>query len=433
MIRPLNSYILTGCFLIAAAFTGCKKDNDLKHAAGQPVVITDFIPATGGATTEVLITGDNFSADTSGMKVTINGKPCTIIGANTKQIMVIVPKKCGSGNLVVTIGKDSVVSSTPFTYMFTRTVTTLAGGGTAGFANGKGADALFSFNGQGWYRMMGIGADDNGNVYVTDPGNACIRKIDSAGTVSILAGSPGNAGGNDGKGTEARFQIPYGLAVDAQGNVYTADPGTWSIRKITPDGTTTTVGGTAQEPWNVAVDKATGKIYYSSTGGGGIFEMKPDGSSTAIASGISAPGGLAFDKAGNLYVSSNTGHTILQLKAGTWQSTIIAGATGVPGYVNGVGAAARFANPWGLAVGNNGTIYVAGNGSYGANVDESIRAIAPNTWDVITYAGNGNPGYSDGIGALASFNAPMGVAVDKNDVVYVLDKNNNRVRKIVSE
>ncbi|HEY9258781.1 IPT/TIG domain-containing protein [Chitinophaga sp.] len=405
----------------------------MKHAEGQPVLLTDFIPATGGATTEVLITGDNFSSDTSDIKVTINGKVCTIIGANTKQIMVIVPKKCGSGSLVVTMGKDSVVSSAPFTYIFTTTVSTLAGGGTAGFADGQGADAMFSFNGQSWYRMMGIGTDDKGNVFVTDPGNACIRKIDSSGNASVLAGSPGNAGGSDGKGTEARFQIPYGLAVDAQGNVYTADPGTWSIRKITPDGTTTTLGGTAQEPWNVAVDKASGKIYYSSTGGGSVFEMKADGSSVAIVNGISAPGGLAFDNGGNMYVSSNTGHTIIRYKAGTWEPTIIAGATGVPGFVNGTGAAARFANPWGLAVDGDGTVYVAGNGSYGTNVDESIRAISPNTWDVITYAGNGVAGYSDGIGGLANFNAPMGVAVDKNGVVYVLDKNNNRVRKIVSE
>lgn len=433
MIRPLNSYILTGCLLLSALLGGCSKDDDLKHADGQPVLLNDFIPATGGATTEVLITGDNFSADTSDITVTINGKRCAIVNANTKQIMVIIPKKCGTGNLVVKVGKDSVTSSTPFTYVFSRTVSTLAGNGTAGFANGKGADALFNFNGQSWYRMMGIAADDNGNVYVADPGNACIRKIDKAGNATVLAGSPGNGGSDDGKGPAARFQIPYGVALDAQGNVYAADPGTWSIRRITPDGTTTTLGGTVQEPWNVAVDKTSGKVYYCSNGGGSVFEMGTDGSSTAIINGITAPGGMDFDKAGNLYVSSNTGHTIIRFKAGTWEPTVIAGSTGVAGYVNGTGAAARFANPWGLAVDVSGNIYVAGNGSYGANADESIRAISANTWNVITYAGSNAAGFADGIGAAASFNAPMGVAVDKDGVVYVLDKNNNRVRKIISE
>jgi hypothetical protein len=433
MIRPLNSYILTGCFLMAALLAGCKKDNDLKHAAGSPVSVGNFTPTRGGGTTEVLITGDNFSTDTAEISVTINGKKCTVVNANTKQIMVVVPKKCGSGKLVVKIGNDSTTAAGNFEYVFTRTVTTLAGNGKAGFANGAGTDAMFAFNSQSWFRMMGIAADDNGNVYVTDPGNACIRKIDNTGNVTVLAGSPGNTGSDDGKGSAARFQIPYGLAVDAQGNVYTADPGTWSIRKITPDGTTTTLGGTSQEPWNVTVDKVTGKIYYSSAGGGGFFEMRANGKDTAILTGLAGPGGIAFDKAGNLYITSSGEHTLLQFKAGTWVRTVIAGSTGNPGYVNGIGTAAKFATPWGIAIDGSDNIYVAGNGSYGANADESVRAVSANTWNVITYAGNGSAGFADAIGEAASFNAPMGVAVDKNGVVYVLDKNNNRVRKIVSE
>jgi len=433
MIRSLNLYILSGCFLMSAIFTGCKKDNDLQHAAGSPMSISDFIPAQGGATTEILISGDNFSSDTSQLSVTINGNKCAIVGANPKQIMVVVPKKCGSGEVVVKVGNDTVKSASLFKYIFTNTVTTLAGNGKAGFANGIGTDAMFAFNKESWYRMMGIGADDNGNVYIADPGNACIRKIDKTGLVSVLAGSPGNTGSDDGVGSAARFIIPYGLAVDAQGNVYTADPGTWGIRKTKPDGTTTTIGWAKQEPWNVGVDKTSGKIYYLSTGGGSIFEMKADGNSVEIVSGIANPGGIDFDKAGNMYVSSNGSHTITRYKAGTWEPTVIAGLAGSPGYVNGTGADARFANPWGLAVDATGNIFVAGNGSYGANADESIRFISANTWNVITYAGSGTAGYADAIGGAASFNAPMGVAVDKNGVAYVLDKNNNRVRKIVSE
>lgn len=433
MIRPLNLYILSGCFLLSAIFTGCKKDSDLTHASGSPMSISEFLPAQGGATTEILISGNNFSTDTSELSVTINGNKCAVVGANTKQIMVIVPKRCGSGEVVVKVGSDTVKSATEFKYIFTNTVTTLAGNGTAGFANGSGADAMFSFNSQSWYRMMGIGADDNGNVYVTDPGNACIRKIDSSGAVTVLAGSPGNTGGDDGKGSDARFNIPYGLAVDAQGNVYTVDPGTWGIRKTTPDGTTTTIGSAVQEPWSVAVDKSNGRIYYASNGGGSVFEMKTDGSSAEIISGIASPGGMDFDRTGNLFVASNVNHTITRYKAGTWEPTVIAGLAGTPGYVNGPGVDARFANPWGVAVDATGNIFVAGNGSFGANVDESIRYISANTWNVITYAGSGTAGFTDAIGEAASFNAPMGVAVDKNNIVYVLDKNNNRVRKIVSE
>lgn len=432
MIRSLHTYILSGCFLMSAILTGCQKDEGLQHVVGSPITIADFTPTTGGGTTEILITGDNFSGDTSQITVTINGNRCAIVGANTKQIMAVVPKRCGSGNVVVTIGKDSGKSAGTFNYVFTHTVTTLAGNGKAGYADGSPTDAMFTFSNPGWLRMMGIVADDNGNVYVADPGNACVRKIDKTGQVSILAGHPGNAGGSDGVGTGATFNIPYGLGIDAAGNVYTADPGTWSIRKITPDGTTSRIGGTVQEPWNVTVNKANGKIYYSSTGGGGVFEMKPDGSSVNIAT-IAAPGGLAFDPSGNLYVSSNSEHTIIKLKADTWEPTVIAGATGTPAYVDGIGTAARFANPWGLAIDAGGNIFVAGNGSYGPNVDESVRYIKAGTWDVSTFAGSGTGGFADAIGTAAAFNMPMGVAVDKNGIVYVLDKNNNRVRKIVTE
>lgn len=436
MIRSLNSYILTGCCCIAALFAGCKKDSDLKHAAGQPVLISDYLPASGGGTTEILITGDNFSSDTADIKVTINGKPCTIVGANTKQIMVVVPKKCGSGNLVVRVGKDSVVSSTPFTYLFTRTVSTLAGNGTAGFANGKGAEAMFNFNGQNWYRSLGITTDDNGNVYVADPGNACIRKIDSAGNVTVLAGSPGNAGYADGKGAAAKFSLPYGLTTDAAGNIYCVDPGNWDIRKITPDGAATTLAFGQQAPWSIAMDRSSGTLYYTSCDPvGNIYSLK-EGAQATVISGLAYPAGIDFDAAGNLYVSGNGTQVITRFKAGTWTPEIIAGQLNVPGYTNGAGKSAQFSSPWGLALDRDGNIYVAGNGTWDGgtyNADQSIRMIAANTWEVKTYAGSNIAGFAEGIGEAAAFSGPGGVTVDKNGVVYVIDKNNNRIRKIISE
>lgn len=434
MNRSLNSYILTGCILLTAAMAGCKKDKDLGHADGQPVTIADFTPTTGGAQTEILITGDNFSPDTANIRVTVNGKRCTVIGANTKQIMVVVPKRCGSGTLTVAIGKDSVKSSTPFNYIFTRTVTTFAGNGKAGYADGKGTDAAFSFNSQAWYRSMGIATDNNGNVYVADPGNSCVRKIDPAGNVSVLAGSPGNYGYADGKGAAARFAAPYGLATDDAGNVYTADPINYDIRKITPDGTATTIGFGKGAPWSIAVDKTTGDVYYGVCDvNGSVYRLKDQ---QAIVSGYVYPAGIGFDKAGNLYVSGNGEHVISQFKAGSWTRTNIAGQLNNSGYVNGAGSVAKFAYPWGLALDSDGNIYVAGNGTWdggASNPDQSIRMISAGTWNVSTYAGSGTSGYADGKGEAAAFAGPGGVTVDKNGVVYVIDKNNNRVRKIVSE
>lgn len=434
MTRSLYSYIFIG-IAAAAVLAGCSKDKDLAHAPGQPMTISDYTPTVGGLATEVLITGDNFSSDTSEIIVTINGNRCAIVNANTKQIMALVPRKCGSGKLVVKIGKDSVVSSSDFNYIFTSKVTTYAGNGKAGFANGVGKDAMFSFNGQEWYRSMGIDVDDDGNVYVADPGNACIRKIDTTGMVSVLAGSPGNSGFAEGKGAAARFNLPYGLAVGKDGNIYTVDPVNYDVRKITPDGMATVLAWAQQPPWEVAVDKRNNDLYYTSVDGGKVWRVK-DGQQTDVISDLSWPAGIGIDKAGNIYVACNGSNVIARFKADTYEKSIIAGQDGSAGYVNGPGASAKFASPWGLGVDNDGNIYVAGNGTWNgstSNPDQSIRFIEANTWIVKTLAGSGAAGYTEGTGEAAAFSSPNGVAIDKKGVAYVIDKNNNCIRKIVTE
>lgn len=437
MAKSINQYLLAGVLFIIIAFISCKKDKLPTHNSDSPISINTLMPAQGGGGTEILITGTNFSTDTSQIAVTLNGLKLKIIGANTTQMIVVVPKKAGSGPIVVTIGKGTATSAGNFTYQYTRTVTTLAGSGKAGFANGQGTDAMFDFSGQPWYRSCGITVDDNLNIYVADPGNHCIRKIDTAGNVTTLAGNPQVSGYADGKGSAAKFSIPYDVAVDAQGNVYSVDPGNYDIRKISPDGTATTWAWGNQSPWSVAVDKTTGYVYYSSCSSpGNIYQVSAQWTAKQVISGLNYPAGIKFDKTGNLYVSINGDHVIQKFTAGTWQGSVIAGQAGVSGYVNGAAATAKFCLPWGIAVDNSNNIYVAGNGTvYGdiTNPDQSIRYIQANTLDVSTFAGSGTAGYADAIGGAALFSAPTGVAVDKNGTVYVLDKNNNRIRKIVSE
>lgn len=428
MIRFFGKYfILAGLFL-----AGCKKDDALSHAPGTPMTISEFLPVQGGGGTSILINGSNFTSDTTQLEVTINGKKLAIIGANTKQIMAVVPKKCGTGNIVVKVAGDEITSTGVFNYMFTRSVSTFAGSGTAGFANGKGEEAQFNFNKEAWYRSKGIVTDDDGNVFVADPGNHCIRKIDSEGNVTVFAGDPNNSGHADGQGLAARFSLPYDLTIDNEQNLYCVDPGNWDIRKISPDGTAVTIGWAAGEPWSVAYDKSSSTLYYLSASNGNVYKVGGD----AVITGLSSPAGMGFDGAGNLYVACNGDHTIRKFTKGTWAGTVIAGTAGVSGLVNGTGAAAKFSFPWGLCIDAAGNIYVAGNGTWDGgtyNADQSVRFIAANTWDVSTYAGSGTAGYANAIGEAAAFSAPGGVAVDRNGVVYVLDKNNNRIRRIISE
>lgn len=104
------------------------------------------------------------------------------------------------------------------------TVSTLAGSGEAGYAEGSGVEAQFNF-------PSGLAVDSAGNLYVADAFNHCIRKITPQGVVSTLAGN-GSSGYADGPGAQAQFNLPAGVAVDASGNVYVADEGNHCVRKI---------------------------------------------------------------------------------------------------------------------------------------------------------------------------------------------------------
>jgi sugar lactone lactonase YvrE len=253
---------------------------------------------------------------------------------------------------------------------------------TLGYTDGPLATAQF-------YGPGATAVDAAGNTYVSDAGNNVIRKITPAGVVSTLAGN-GTPGYADGTGAIVKFNSPQGLAVDATGNIYVADRGNNVIRKITPTGTVSTyagvttpglfdaaAGSTAQfnAPVSVAVD-ASGNVYVADLKNRAIRKIAPTGAVATIAGGliypflIGAPNGLAFDAAGNLYIADQSGR-ILKLVQDKILYTV-AGST-TPGYVNGAGAAARFNTPQSLTFDAAGNLYVA---DFGNN---AIRKIAITT------------------------------------------------------
>lgn len=204
-------------------------------------------------------------------------------------------------------------------------VTTFAGSGTRGFADGPATTSMFSL-------PRDVAVDANGNVYIADNSNNRIRKISPSGDVTTLAGN-GTAGFADGAGANAMFRAPYGIAVDANGNVYVADNGNHCIRKITPAGDVTTLAG-------------------SGTAG------FADG--TGIAAQFNAPNGLAIDTQGYLYVADGSNHRIRRISP---DGTVITYAgSGENGYADGSGSEAKFSSPRGIAVDAAGNLYVtAGN------------------------------------------------------------------------
>jgi sugar lactone lactonase YvrE len=268
------------------------------------------------------------------------------------------------------------------------TVTTFAGNGMQGSTEGTGTAAMFNY-------PYGVAVDAAGNVYVADSYNHKIRKISSVAVVTTLAGN-GTLGSNDATGTLAKFNYPLGVAVDAAGNVYVADIYNNKIRKITSTGVVTTLAGSS----------STGAI---------------DGIGTAAS--FNNPTGVAVDATGNVYVADNSNHKIRKITSAGVVTTLA--GNGTAGAIDGIGTAASFNFPTGVAVDAAGNVYVADN------INQKIRKIT-SAGVVSTLAGSGTYGSTDATGTAASFYNPNGVAVDATGNVYVADNNNQKIRKITS-
>jgi len=218
-------------------------------------------------------------------------------------------------------------------------------------------------------------------------------------TVSTLAGAAGSKGSTDGVGAAARFNFPHSIAVAATGVIYVADMDNHTIRKITSDGVVSTLAGTAGQKGSV------------------------DG--IGAAARFRSPAGLALDAAGTLYVADAGNHTIRKISPAGIVTTL-AGTAGSKGNADGNAATARFNFPHAVAVEATGTLYVADTYSH------TIRKITP-AGLVTTLAGQaGHKGQADGLGTLANFFHPSGLAVDALGTLYVADNGNHTIRRITA-
>ncbi len=315
-----------------------------------------------------------------------------------------------AGTVYVANGRNSTVQKiTP-----AGVVSTLAGlAGKSGSDDGTGANARFSF-------PSGVAVDSAGNVYVADAWNDTIRKITPGGVVSTLAGLGESSGSDDGPGSAARFAGPSDVAVDSVGNVYVADSGNHTIRKITPEGAVSTLAGLAYQ----GHAPSTYEPYTFTTLAGYAGYGSADG--TGNAARFTGPSGVAMDSAGNAYVADKDNHTIRKVTSAGVVTTL-AGLAGSAGSVDGTGITARFNQPQGVAVDSVGNVYVADEGN------NTIRKVTP-AGVVTTLAGLADAaGSADGTGGAARFYAPSGVAVDSAGNIYVADGGNSTIRKVTPE
>lgn len=281
-------------------------------------------------------------------------------------------------------------------------VSTLAGSGVAGYADGPGTGAKFNFD-----DASGLAADAAGNIYVSDTNNRLIRMITSTGVVSTLAGNTGFCCYKDGIGSAAWFYLPGGIALDGLGNLYVAEYGNNSIRKIV---------------------LSTAEVTTFAGGGGNTNSGYVNGIGTAAR--FTRPSDIAVDATGTLYVADSGNGAVRKITPGGVVSTLAGHSGGgwmYSGHIDSTGTGALFGGPASIAVDAAQNVYVT---------DGTVRVINP-LGTVTTLAGSPNTlGYLDGNGASALFDfcgssISGGIAVDGSGNLYVGDSCNNVIRKIV--
>ena len=280
-------------------------------------------------------------------------------------------------------------------------ISTVAGTGTAGFGGDGGPATSAQLN-----IPRAVAVDSSGNLFIADWGNGRIRKVDTSGTISTVAGN-GTAGfsGDGGPATSAKLNIPRGVAVDSSGNLFIADWSNGRIRKVDTSGTISTVAGD------------------------GTFGFGGDGG-PATSAQLSFPTGVAVDSSGNLFIADTANHRIRKVDTSGTISTVAGNGTAGFSGDGGPATSAKLNFPFGVAVDSSGNLFIADH------FNHRVRKV-DTSGNIDTVAGTGATGpfaggFSDdgGPATSAALNLPDGVAVDSSGNLFIADSINNRIRKV---
>jgi len=309
----------------------------------------------------------------------------TGIAAGTVIISYAVTNICGSALIADTISITTC----------TQDISTIAGNDTSGYRGDNGAATSAEMS-----HPWGLCLDGSGNVFFADNYNNVVRELSSGGIITTVAGN-GSAGfsGDGGAATAAQLDSVTGVAVDGAHNIYIADKNNNRIRKVTAAGIISTIAGT------------------------GTSGFSGDGSS-AITARLSAPNSVITDLAGNIYITDGGNNRVRKINSSGIIHTFAGGGSSGLGD-GGAATAAELAGPSGLAIDSNGFIYI------GDVLNNRVRQV--DTLGIIhTYAGTGTAGFSgDGGPAIsAQISAPVGIAMDKGENLYIADAGNNNVRRV---
>jgi hypothetical protein len=369
-----NNLIILSLLFIATLLWQCGNDGDPQPDTPAPT-IASFTPTSGGVGATVTITGTNFSTTAASNVVKFNGKTATVTSATATSIITTVPTGTTTGKITVEVAGKTATSASDFTFLRYTTVSIFAGGATGiGSIDGIGTAAKFD-------NPYSIAKDSQGNLFVTDNSSHVIRKITPAGVVTTFAGTSGQAGDTNGTGAAARFRGLTGICIDASNNLYVAENLAHRIRKITPEGVVTTFAG--------SIDGTSGDL-----------------DATGTAARFNYPIGVAIDSQNNLYVADDINNKIRKISSTGVVTTLASSIS------------SRF-----LFVSPQNVLYHATSGG--------INTMNTNTGASTLLAGSNSVNfYLDGIGENARFAGVRAMSMDTEGNLYVIDSGNYRIRKI---
>ncbi len=342
------------------------------------------------------------------------------------------------------------------THANAQTISTYAGTGTGGFYGDGGAATAAQI-----YLPYGLAVDASNNLYICDQQNERIRKVSASGIITTIAGNGTAAyGGDGGAATAAQFNDPAGVVVDASNNVYVADRVNNRIRKITPAGIISTFAGIGSagysgdgaaataaqvnDPWGIGIDPS-GNIYIADRGNNSIRKVNTSGvistvagygsygysgdGAAATAAKMRYPTSVTADGSGNIFIADEFNNCIRKVDPSGIITTFVSTGTTSGGYSGdgGPATAAQVNFPRGVALDAAGNLYIDDLGNH------RIRKVST-SGIISTVAGLGTAGFSGDGGAAtaAQLNSPYGIALDASGDLFISDEVNHRVRKVTA-
>ncbi|RYY26216.1 MAG: hypothetical protein EOO04_11000 [Chitinophagaceae bacterium] len=424
------------CLIISpfTLITYCKKD-----VKESPVSKTLQVKPSEDSEDQLEINGTGFGDEPSAVKLSFNGKTAQIQKIADNKIIATIPAGDIKGPASLSINGISV--NLPVFNLWKTTVSTFAGTTVEGYADGD--KDVAQFNG-----VEGIAVDADGNLYIADANNNRIRKITTAGVVSTIAGT-GVAGFADGSGAVAMFSKPTGIAVDNNLNIYVGDRNNHRVRKITPAGIVSTLAGTGvagllngsglvakfNTPCGVTLD-ASNNVYVADQVNNCIRKITPMGTVSMFAgtgnmgfqdgnalssARFTYPNAVVFDKLGNLFIADRLNNSIRKVSGGIVST--VAG-NGWEGAMDGVKPNVTFHFPTGITANSSNTLFVTDQDNHRIRRINSIGVTS-------TYAGSVQ-GYQDGAASVALFEYPRPIAIDSKGILYVGEKTKIRTIKRTS-